>query len=163
MGIISTQGFTFRLIAGDPGVQLDLFSDEDYLISNNVTGLFDIAQLPSDFTKQITLPGTKVNNAFFEHVYDISIDSPFLFATNVKVPAYFDFDSVYISQGYIQLNKVNVRANKFIESYEVTIYGSLSSFARDINTKYLILCDQNKKLKIKAGIDAVINGGKKGE
>jgi hypothetical protein len=137
MGIISTQGFTFRLIAGDPGVQLDLFSDEDYLISNNVTGLFDIAQLPSDFTKQITLPGTKVNNAFFEHVYDISIDSPFLFATNVKVPAYFDFDSVYISQGYIQLNKVNVRANKFIESYEVTIYGSLSSFARDINTKYL--------------------------
>jgi hypothetical protein len=33
----------------------------------------------------------------------------------------------------------------------------------DINTKYLILCDESKKLKIKAGIDAVINGGKKGE
>ncbi len=47
---------------------------------------------------------------------DISIDNPFLFATNIKVPAYFDFDSVYLSQGYLQLNKVNVRANKFIES-----------------------------------------------
>lgn len=135
MGIISTQAFTFRLIAN--GQQLDLFKDEDILLSNNVTGLFDIGVLPSDFTRQITIPGTKVNNAFFEHVYDISIESPFLFATNIKVPAYFDFDSIYLSQGYLQLNKVNVRANKFIESYEITIYGTLSSFGRDINRKFL--------------------------
>lgn len=135
MSIISTQAFTFRLIAN--GTQLDIFKDEDIFLSNNVTGLFDIGVLPSDFTRQITLPGTKVNNAFFEHVYDISIDNPFLFATNVKVPAYFEFDSVYLSQGYIQLNKVNVRANKFIESYEITMYGTLSSFSREVNRLYL--------------------------
>lgn len=139
MSIISTQAFTFRLVAN--GTQLDLFDDEDILLSNNVTGLFDIGVLPSDFTRQITLPGTKVNNAFFEHVYDISIDSPFLFATNIKVPAYFDFDSIYLSNGYLQLNKVNVRANKFIESYEVTIYGTLSSFGRDINRSFLTNLD----------------------
>jgi hypothetical protein len=137
MGIISTQSFTFRLLAGNPAVQLDIFDDEDIQLSNNITGLFDVGVLPSDFTKQISIPGTKVNNAFFEHVYDISIDSPFLFATNIKVPAYFDFDSVYLSDGYLQLNKVNVKANKFIESYDITIYGSLSSFGRDINRKYL--------------------------
>ena len=135
MSIISTQAFTFRLVAN--GTQLDIFADEDITLSNNVTGLFDLGVLPSDFTRQITLPGTKVNNAFFEHVYDISIDNPFLFATNVKVPAYFDFDSIYLSQGYLQLNKVNLLANKFIESYEVTIYGTLSSFGRDINRNYL--------------------------
>ena len=135
MSIISTQAFTFRLVAN--GTQLDTFDDEDILLSNNVTGLFDIGVLPSDFTRQITLPGTKVNNAFFEHVYDISIDSPFLFNTNIKVPAYFDFDSIYLSNGYLQLNKVNLIANKFIESYEVTIYGTLSSFGRDINREYL--------------------------
>ena len=135
MGIISTQAFTFRLIAN--GTQLDTFKDEDILISNNVTGLFDIGVLPADFTRQITLPGSKVNNAFFEHVYDISIDNPFLFATNIKVPAYVDFDSVYLIQGYIQLNKVNLLANKFVESYEITLYGSLSSFARDINRNFL--------------------------
>jgi hypothetical protein len=135
MGIISTQAFTFRLVAN--GTQLDIFDDEDILLSNNVTGLFDIGVLPSDFSRQITLPGTKVNNAFFEHVYDISIQSPFLFNTNIKVPAYFDFDSVYLSNGYLQLNKVNLIANKFIESYEVTIYGTLSSFGRDINRNYL--------------------------
>jgi hypothetical protein len=135
MGIVSTQSFTFRLIAN--GQQLDVFNDEDIKLSNNVTGLFDLGVLPSDFTRQITLPGTKVNNAFFEHVYDISIDEPFLFATNIKVPAYFDFDSIYLSQGYLQLNKVNLLANKFIDSYEVTIYGTLSSFGRDINRNYL--------------------------
>ena len=135
MGIISQQSFTFRLIAD--GTQLDIFDDEDIKVSNNVTGLFDIGVLPATFTRQISVPGTKVNNAFFEHVYDISIDNPFLFATNIKVPAYIDFDSVYLIDGYIQLNKVNVIANKFIESYEITLYGTLSSFARDTNRLYL--------------------------
>jgi hypothetical protein len=135
MGIISQQSFTFRLIAN--GTQLDIFDDEDIKLSNNVTGLFDIGVLPATFTRQISLPGTKVNNAFFEHVYDISIENPFLFATNIKVPAYIDFDSIYLIDGYIQLNKVNVIANKFIESYEITLYGTLSSFARDTNRLYL--------------------------
>jgi hypothetical protein len=135
MGATSTQGFLFKLIAN--GTQLDLFDDEDILISDNVTGLFDLGVLPSDFTRQITIPGTKKNNAFFEHVYDISIINPYLFATNTKVPCYLDFDSIYLSDGYLQLNKVNILANKFIDSYEITIFGGLSSFARDINRFYL--------------------------
>ena len=153
MGIVSTQSFTFRLIAN--GQQLDVFNDEDIKLSNNVTGLFDIGVLPSDFTRQITLPGTKVNNAFFEHVYDISIDNPFLFATNIKVPAYFDFDSIYLSQGYLQLNKVNLLANKFIESYEVTIYGTLSSFGRDVNRNYLTDLSSLAKYNHTASLDNI--------
>ena len=135
MGVNSSKGFNFKLIAD--GKQLDLFQDETITLSNNITGLFDISVLPSDFTRQITIPGTKINNAFFKHVYDISVQNPYLFATNVKVPAYFDFDGIYLSQGYIQLSKVNIRSNKFIESYEITMYGTLSSFSRDLNKFYL--------------------------
>jgi len=135
MGVLSTQGIEFQLVAN--GTILDLFKDEDILLSDNVTGLFDLGIIPADFTRQITLPGTKKNNAFFEHVYDISIESPDTFATNIKVPAYLDFGGIYLSQGYLQLNKVNVYANKFIDSYEVTIYGAVSSFAREINRSYL--------------------------
>jgi len=135
MGVTSQQAFTFRLVAN--GTQLDLFDDEIIKVSNNVTGLFDIGALPSDFTRQITLPGTKKNNQFFEFVYDISVTNPYTFATNQKVDAYIDFDGIYISQGYIQLNKVNVLENKFIESYEVSIFGSLSSFSKDINRLFL--------------------------
>jgi hypothetical protein len=140
MGVNSSKGFNFRLMAsGSNGgyTQLDTFADEPITISDNITGLFDIGVLPSDFTRQIMLPGTKVNNLFFEHVYDISVQNPYLFATNVKVPAYFDFDGIYLSQGYLQLNKVNVKANKYIESYEVSIFGGLSSFARDLNRYFL--------------------------
>ena len=137
MGVISTQGINFQLVAGDNNVILDLFKDEDILLSDNVTGLFDLGTLPSEFTRQITLPGTKKNNAFFEHVYDISVFSPDLFATNQKVPCYLDFGGIYLAQGYLQLNKVNIIANKFIDSYEVSIYGALSSFAREINRSYL--------------------------
>jgi hypothetical protein len=135
MGVISTQSFRFRLVAN--GQQLDTFQEEDIKLSNNVTGLFDLGILPSDFTRQITLPGSKINNAFFEHVYDISINNPFLFATNIKVECYLDFGGIYLSQGYLQLNKVNVIANKFIDSYEVTVFGTLSSFGRDVNRAYI--------------------------
>ena len=136
MGVTSTQGFSFKLIAnGD--TQLDLFDDEEILVSDNITGLFDIGVLPADFTRQITVPGTKVNNAFFEHVYDISIVNPYLFATNTKVPCYLDFDGIFLADGYLQLNQVNVIGNKFIDSYEITIFGGLSSFARDINRNFL--------------------------
>ena len=135
MGLLSTQGIEFQLVA--EGQILDLFKDEDILLSDNVTGLFDLGIIPADFTRQITLPGTKKNNAFFEHVYDISVQSPDTFATNVKVSCYLDFGGVLLSQGYLQLNKVNVYANKFIDSYEVTIFGAVSSFARQINRSFL--------------------------
>ena len=135
MGVLSTQGIEFQLVAD--GQILDLFKDEDILLSDNVTGLFDLGIIPADFTRQITLPGSKKNNAFFEHVYDISVFNPDTFATNIKVPAYLDFGGLYLSQGYLQLNKVNVFANKFIDSYEVTIFGAVSSFAREVNRSYL--------------------------
>ena len=135
MGVISTQGIEFQLVAN--GEILDLFQDEDIKLSDNVTGLFDLGIIPADFTRQITLPGTKKNNAFFEHVYDISVLNPDTFATNVKVPAYLDFGGLYLSQGYLQLNKVVLYANKFIDSYEVTLYGAVSSFAREVNRNFL--------------------------
>ena len=135
MGLTSTQGFKFKLVANN--VILDLFADEEMLVSNNVTGLFDLGALPSDFTRTITLPGTKINNHFFEFVYDISVEDPYTFSTNQKVPCYLDFDGIYLSSGYLQLNSVNVYQNKFIDSYEVTVFGGLSSFGRDLKTNFL--------------------------
>jgi len=131
MAIRSTQGFQTKLIAD--GVILDLFQDEEIKISNNITNLFDVGAIPAEFSRTIMLPGTKKNNAFFQHVYDISVENPFLFSTNTKVSAYLDFDGIYLVNGYLQLNKVSVYENKFIDSYEISIYGIVSSFSRDIN------------------------------
>ena len=135
MGVTSVQGFKFKLVAN--GEILDLFQDEEIKLSDNVTGLFDLGILPADFTRQITLPGSKKNNHFFEFVYDISVENPYTFSTNQKVQCYLDFDGIYLSDGYLQLNKVNVYQNKFIDSYEVTIYGGLASFGRSLKRTFL--------------------------
>lgn len=135
MGVINTNLIGYKLVAN--GTILDIYKDEDIIVSDNITGLFDIGTLPADFSRTILVPGTKKNNAFFEHVYDISVDNPYLFATNQKVPAYLDFDGIYLVSGYIQLNKVNIKQDIGIESYEVSLYGTVSSFARDINRFYL--------------------------
>ena len=135
MAVTNTNTIAYKLVAN--GEILDLFDDEDILLSDNITGLFDIGTLPVDFSRTIILPATKKNNAFFEHVYDISIDSPYLFATNVKVNAYLDFDGIYLVSGYIQLNKVNLKGDLGVLSYEVSLFGLVSSFARDMNKNYL--------------------------
>jgi len=135
MGIVTNQGFNFKLVANN--IDLDVFPDEVIKISDNVTGLFDIGVLPSEFTRQITLPGSKKNNAFFEHYYDISVENPILFTTNTKVDCYLDLGGIYLAQGYMQLNKVNVISNKFIDSYEVSVYGALSSFSKEISRNFL--------------------------
>ena len=140
MGLQSTQGYRGKLVDKLTGEILDTFSDEDIKVSNNITELFDIGVLPSSFTRNITLPGSKVNNAFFEHMYDISILNPYLFATNVKVPCYLDFNGVYLINGYLQLNKVNMYQGKAVDSYNVTVYGMLSSLSKIANKHYSACC-----------------------
>ena len=48
-----------------------------------------------------------------------------------------DFDGFYLVNGYLQLNKVNVLQNKFVDSYEVTLFGIISNFSIDTRTSFL--------------------------
>lgn len=141
MSVFTTQGYKFRLVAGSGSyadrVQLDLFADEEIKVSNNITDLFDIGSVPGTFTRTITLPGTKTNNKFFEQYYDISVTEPDVFNTNQKVEAYIDFDGIYLTNGYLQLQKVSVLENKFVDSYEVNIFGIVSNFSTDANRLFL--------------------------
>ena len=145
MSLFTTQGYRFRLVAGSGSyadkVNLDLFVDEDIFVSNNILNLFDIAEVPGTFTRTLTLPGTKINNAFFEQYYDISVYRPDLFQTNQKVEAYLDFDGIYLVNGYMQLNKVSVYENKFVDSYEITLFGIVSSFSIDAQRLFLTELD----------------------
>ena len=115
---------------------IDQFDDEIITVSNNSTGLFDIDKLPSDFTRQISLPGTKKNNAFFYHYYNIDVDNPFLFNEDEKVECYLDVAGYFLVQGYLQLNDVVLENNRVI-SYSVTLFGSVSNLSRDLRTTNL--------------------------
>ena len=107
--------YFFRVIAN--GTELDTFNDEEVTVSNNSTGLFDIDKLPSDFTRELTLPGSNKNNAFFQHSYDIDIDTPYLFQESQKVECYIDISGYLLVQGYLQLNSINV-VNNEVESVD---------------------------------------------
>jgi hypothetical protein len=137
MGVLTTQGYRGKLVDKLTGTILDQFSDEDIKVSNNILELFDLGEIPGTYTQTLTLPGTKVNNAFFEQYFDISVWEPDLFNTNQKVEAYLDFDSFYLVNGYLQLNKVNVFQNKFVDSYEVTLFGIVSNFSIDTRASFL--------------------------
>lgn len=136
MSLFTTQGYRYQLVAGS-NVILDTYADESIKISNNITDLFDIGAVPGTFTRTITLPGTKKNNAFFEQYYDISVYGPDTFDANQKVPAYLDFGSVYLVNGYLQLMKINVIENKFVDSYEITLFGAISNFSVETNKLFL--------------------------
>jgi hypothetical protein len=136
MSLFTTQGYRYQLTAGD-NVILDTYQDESIKISNNITDLFDIGAVPGTFTRTITLPGTKKNNAFFEQYYDISVYGPDTFDANQKVPAFLDFGSVYLVNGYLQLMKINVIENKFVDSYEINIFGAVSNFSVETNKLFL--------------------------
>jgi hypothetical protein len=142
--------YYFNVIAN--GVQLDTFDDEQVLVSNNATGLFDIDKLPSDFTRELTLPGSKRNNDFFKHAYDIDINAPFLFQESQKVECYIDISGYLLVQGYLQLNRINV-VNDKIDTYDVSLYGRLSNFSRDLSQNLLTdlasLSDYNHEISHK--------------
>jgi hypothetical protein len=118
------------------GVELDLFDDEQVLVSNNVTGLFDIDKLPSDFTRDIVIPGSKINNNFFQHAYNIDVDFPYLFQESEKVECYIEISGYLLTQGYLQLNSINM-INNVVESYDITLFGSISNFSRDLRNNNL--------------------------
>ena len=139
MGISAGKELRVKLVSGNTFI--DLFKEEDIKVSNNITQLFDLGSVPSNFTQNFTLPATYKNNLFFEHAYDIMVDFPENFNTNQKVDAYLDFDGIYVVNGYIQLLKVNLK-DKYIDSYEIALFGQVSKFNRDVNLKFLTDLDE---------------------
>lgn len=126
--------YVFKIIAN--GVDLDTFDDEVIGLSNNLTGLFDIDKIPSEVSKQITLPASRNNNRFFYHFYDIDVQDPFLFSSGEKIPCRIEMGGYILADGYLQLNAVNIINNQ-VDTYDVNIFGLISGFSRDLGTTFL--------------------------
>jgi hypothetical protein len=135
--LVSQYKLVANYIPFSGSVILDTFKDEDLLLSNNLTEITEVDQIPYSLSRTFQLPGTNKNNTFFQHAYDISIDEPYLFSTNAKVPCYVDYDGLSILDGYLQLNKIVMIDQEIVDYWEVTIFGTLNKFARDLNTAFL--------------------------
>ena len=65
--VVSQYKIVANYIPYSGSVILDTFRDEDLLISNNLTEITEVDQIPYSLSRTFQLPGTNKNNTFFQH------------------------------------------------------------------------------------------------
>jgi hypothetical protein len=113
---------------------LDLFDDEDILMSFSVGEIQDITSKNSSYSKAFTLPGTKNNNEIFNYFYDVN-STPLDFDPNDKFDAIVSWDGYEILVGNIRLDGVTIQDEDF--TYQVTFYNQVGNLAANIGDKFL--------------------------
>ena len=113
---------------------LDTYSSIPIQITRSYAELQDISTKNSDVSINVTLPGTKRNNRFFENFFDVDIQ--FLYF-NPNQKSNIDIvinDETYFS-GYMRLNKVSVLDSKV--EYDVSLYNSIGDLLGNIGNNLL--------------------------
>jgi hypothetical protein len=112
-----------RLVAydnNDTPVELDVFGNESVPLTLNVDDLRDIGSKNGGYSKDFDLPYTKVNNKFFNHIYDLQVDSNYNPFTNSKAELYIN-DNLVFSGGLYLVEFVNKEKEK---SYKVNLFSN---------------------------------------
>ena len=113
---------------------LDLFDDEDILMSFSVGEIQDITSKNSGYSKTFTLPGTKNNNEIFNYFYDVN-STPLDFNPNNKFDTSLLWDGYEILFGNIRLDGVSIQGEDY--TYQVTFYNQVGNLAANIGDKFL--------------------------
>lgn len=139
--------------AGDNPTYLDL-SDTSIKATYSSKEIQDVTQQKSDFTHNITLPFTQVNNDFFSHYYEVNVDGSF--RADVKASCSIYVDSNLIFDGYIQLVKVDT----LNENYTAICFGDVANLATELGEDKLNDLDLTKYNHIlsQANIETGWNG-----
>ena len=95
----------------------------------------------TNYSKTITVPGTKKNNKAFGSLFDVNATFD-QFNPNLKIDARIVVDSSPVLEGYLQLNKVKKLNNADLQgnkiSYEVVIFDDSIDFIQSLGDKTLI-------------------------
>lgn len=110
-------------------ISLDLFEDAEMPLNYTILDVREPDKRKTNFSKTITLPGTKNNNTIFNHVYEISGASKF--NPNLRTEVVILQDGVQVMRGNMQLKNM-IRFNNNEVEYEVIITGDFTSLFADI-------------------------------
>ena len=122
---------------GDNPTYLDL-SDTSIKATYSSKEIQDVTKQKSDFTHNITLPFTQVNNDFFAHYYEVNVDGSY--RADVKASCSIYVDSNLIFDGYIQLVKVDT----LNENYTAICFGDVANLATELGEDKLNDLDLSK-------------------
>lgn len=100
----------------------------------NISDIKNPDKRKSDFSKSISLPGSKKINKIFEHIFEINLDLQ-TFNPNLKTDVLYLVNGETIIDGYLQLKEIkNIDKNI---TYEVTIIGRVGNFINELGNKEL--------------------------
>lgn len=104
------------------GQRLEMFQDESVEITQSIRNVRDISKVFTTFTKQFTVPASKVNNRVFEHYYNFDIVDGF--DARIRKDAFIELNYLPFKKGKIRLDGVDMRNNKPY-AYRITFFGSV--------------------------------------
>lgn len=123
-----------------PQGELDIDTQIGFGVTYSVDDIRDISKKNSNFTKTVTLPGSKNNNILMGGLFDINADFTY-FNPNFKTAAKIVVDSTTILDGYLQLKNIKKMAvadfaGNYIQ-YEVVLFDDSIDFITEIGDKLL--------------------------
>jgi hypothetical protein len=133
----------FIIQAGN--TNLETYDDESILLNYSIVDITNIASRNTSFTKEITIPGTPINNEFFQRIFDVNIDLG-ITSYNPKraIPAKIIIGGSVVFQGNLQLLSI-VKNQKQVE-YNIVLTGILKNLLYnfgDYNLQQLDLSEYN--------------------
>ena len=122
--------------------QIDVTDDIDLLITRSIADIREPEKRTSDWSKTVTLPGTKVNNTLFTYIFDVALDilgngqfAP-SFNPNKKADVVVLNDGLEQLRGFIRLIQINVLDKNLIE-YECSLHGQTADLFTSISNSKL--------------------------
>lgn len=130
---------------------LELINDVSMPFTYQIADVKDPSKKNTNFSKTITLPGTRVNNEVFGWIWDtnVSINSSGSvnftpsFNPNKKADVVILYDGAEIFKGFMKLDRIKVLSDYKIE-YDVTCFGKLKDLFLEIGEKTLGELDLSK-------------------
>lgn len=125
--------------------QLELKEDLAMAFTYSISDIRQPEKRQTDFSKTIRIPGTKLNNQIFSHIYKIdkslnttnyNLNFTPDFNPNLKASAKVYIDGINVFDGVIQLLDIIILDNTNI-GYEVCLFGKLSNIFYNLGEYFL--------------------------
>lgn len=136
--------------------QLDVIGDENINITYAVDDIRIDGQKQSSYSKDFQLPATKLNNRFFEHFYNVDIET-LGFDASRSVQAYIEVDGVTVIDGFMQLLKVQRKSQGTY--YNVVVYDTAANLLNELGDDTLADLQFEDILHRRYRFNCVFNAG----
>ena len=137
------------------GQRVDLFKDETVTLNQTIQNIKDPAKIFVEFTKDFTIPASKVNNQIFRHFNNYDITTNF-YDARFKTAAEIQLNYVPYKKGFIKLEGVDLKLNNPY-AYRIVFYGqtvSLKDIIGDDKLQSLTQLDNYNLTYSSANIEA---------